>query len=85
MNDRLFTRREASEYLSTTERSIDRMTAAGKLEVTYINGHSKRFRQSALDALLSPASTRPRPTFGRALPTADARELPVTILRPVRA
>jgi excisionase family DNA binding protein len=65
--DRWMTRDDAAQYLSTTTRTIDRMCQDGKLTPTYLAGTGKRFRLSALDALLTRAPT-PRPArFGRAI------------------
>ena len=64
--DRWMTRDDAAQYLSTTTRTIDRMCHAGTLVPTYFNS-GKRFRQSALDAVMTRTPT-PRPErFGRAL------------------
>ncbi len=85
IHDPLMTRREAATHLATTERQIDRLTTAGKLKPIYL-GHSKRFRRSALDALLSPIAPPRQRVVGNALPvSADACELPESIRRPVRA
>jgi excisionase family DNA binding protein len=84
MNDnRLFTRAEAAQHLSITDRTLDRHIAAGKLKPVYV-GHAKRFRSSDVDALVSaiapPISPNLRPQFGNAQPvggmSSDARELP---------
>lgn len=74
MSDPLHTRESAAQYLHTSTRSIDRWVMAGRLTPVFLSGgRSKRFRQSALDALASPATSAPRrPVFGRALSVATA-------------
>lgn len=63
--DRLMTTAEAAQYLSTSNRSVDRWIAAGRLTLQFV-GRRKKFRASALDALV--ANDAPRPsTFGRAI------------------
>jgi hypothetical protein len=53
MNDnRLFTRAESAGHLSVTERTFDRIVAAGKIQPVYV-GHAKRFRARDVDALVS--------------------------------
>lgn len=72
MSDPLHSRQSAAEYLGTSTRSIDRWVLANRLQPVFLNGgRSKRFRQSALEALITGAA-QPRPThlFGRALPVA---------------
>lgn len=62
--DRLLTTAEAAEYLSTSVRSIDRWIAAGRLTPQFV-GRRKRFRTSALDALVTNSAPR-SPMLGRA-------------------
>ena len=68
--DRLLSTAEAAEYLSTSIRSIDRWIEAGRLTPQFV-GRRKRFRTSALDALVtSSAPARPM-KFGRAIAAAE--------------
>ena len=48
-----FTKREAAEYLRCTERHVDRMRQAGRLETVKIGGAKRtvRFRREAVEAL----------------------------------
>jgi excisionase family DNA binding protein len=64
--DRLLSTAEAAEYLSTSIRSIDRWIAAGRLHPQFV-GRRKRFRTSALDAMVTSAPGPRRSMFGRAL------------------
>jgi excisionase family DNA binding protein len=71
MSDPLHTRESAAEYLNTSTRSIDRWAMANRLQPVFLNGgRSKRFRQSALEALITSGCAPRRPMFGRALPVA---------------
>lgn len=49
----LLTKREASEYLRCTERHVDRLRQAGRLETVKLVGSTKaiRFRREAVEAL----------------------------------
>jgi hypothetical protein len=69
MSDPLHTRESAAEYLHTSTRSIDRWVLANRLSPVFLNGgRSKRFRQSALEAIITfSAPPRPAMRFGRAL------------------
>ena len=69
MGDPLHTRESAAEYLNTSTRSIDRWVLANRLEPVFLNGgRSKRFRQSALEAIITgSAPPRPMMRFGRTL------------------
>lgn len=64
--DRLLSTAEAAEYLSTSVRSIDRWIAAGRLSPQFV-GRRKRFRTSALDALVTTTAPARRPMFGPAV------------------
>jgi excisionase family DNA binding protein len=64
--DRLLSTAEAAEYLSTSIRSIDRWIAAGRLRPQFVGGR-KRFRTSALDALVTTTAPVRSAHFGRAL------------------
>jgi excisionase family DNA binding protein len=55
VNDRIYCRREASDYLRVSEKSIDRWMRAGRLK-SYRIGRSVRFRKSDLDAAMQPAA-----------------------------
>ena len=48
-----FTKREASEYLRCTERHVDRLRQAGRLQTVKLAGSAKavRFRREAIEAL----------------------------------
>lgn len=68
MSDPLHTRESAAEYLHTSTRSIDRWVMADRLAPVFLNGgRSKRFRQSALDALVTSTAPARRPMFGNAV------------------
>jgi excisionase family DNA binding protein len=49
----ILTKREASEYLRCTERHIDRLRQAGRLQTVKLAGSTKavRFRREAVEAL----------------------------------
>jgi excisionase family DNA binding protein len=66
MLDPLLTTAESAEYLSTSIRTIDRWIAAGRLTPQFV-GRRKRFRTSALDALVTTAVPVRPMTFGHAL------------------
>jgi hypothetical protein len=51
---------------STSVRSIDRWIEAGRLTPQFV-GRRKRFRTSALDALVTTTAPTRRPIFGRAI------------------
>jgi excisionase family DNA binding protein len=52
-NRRIFTRREAAEFLRLTERQVDRLTRAGKLKSFKLGGTAVRFWQADLEALFA--------------------------------
>jgi excisionase family DNA binding protein len=71
MGDRLHTRASAAEYLNTSTRSIDRWVMAGRLPTVFLDGgRTKRFRESALDGLITTTAPARRSMFGRAVAVA---------------
>jgi excisionase family DNA binding protein len=48
---KIFTRREAAEFLRVTERQIDRLKRAGKLKSFRVGGTAVRFWRADLEAL----------------------------------
>ena len=53
----LLTKRGVSHYLGVSERSVDRLVAAGKLPAYQVGGH-RRFRLDDLEAFLRASEVR---------------------------
>jgi excisionase family DNA binding protein len=76
----LMTKAEAAEALRCSIRQIDRLRQNGSLPYQKFGSHI-RFLKSNVESLLKPA---PAKSWIPVRMTADANELPPSILRPIR-